>query len=240
MSKFNYTGNELEIFKLARNWKAYYLKLAKGYVKEKDNILEVGAGIGSISRLFLDNIKCKSWTSLEPDKINFAKLQKLEKIYNINKKILNVYNGTVEDFETVVQYDIIILADVLEHIKDDRKILKKLTELLKKNGKIIIYVPAHNYLYSAFDKQIGHFRRYSKKTLLNIVPKECRVICLKFIDSIGLFASLANKMFLKNPNPTKYQIIFWDTFLVKLSRIFDIFFNYRFGKNIFLVLNKRN
>ena len=87
---------------------------------------------------------------------------------------------------------------------------------LNNSGKIIIFVPASKILFSEFDKQIGHFRRYDFKSLKRILPTKSKIIEMKYIDSIGFFASLVNKLFLKSNNPTLKQVLFWDVNIYKL------------------------
>lgn len=57
-------------------------------------------------------------------------------------------------------FDTVICLNVLEHIEDDRKALKRLHSLLKPHGRLALLVPAHPALYNGFDKGVGHFRRY--------------------------------------------------------------------------------
>ena len=64
---------------------------------------------------------------------------------------------------TKKKFDLILLADVLEHIKDDKKIVNKLSKSLKNNGFILITVPSYKILFSKKDIILGHYRRYSKK-----------------------------------------------------------------------------
>ena len=58
---------------------------------------------------------------------------------------------------------------VIEHIKEDNLVVIKALNLLRKNGNLIINVPAFSYLYSKFDKDVGHYRRYSKKDFQKIL-----------------------------------------------------------------------
>jgi 2-polyprenyl-3-methyl-5-hydroxy-6-metoxy-1,4-benzoquinol methylase len=51
---------------------------------------------------------------------------------------------------------------VVEHIKDDRLAIANCKKLLKKNGHLIILVPAYRYLYNEFDKELEYYRRYNK------------------------------------------------------------------------------
>jgi hypothetical protein len=63
------------------------------------------------------------------------------------------------------------MLDVLEHIEDDVAILQKLNTLLQDRGKLIIKVPALNFIYGEMDRAIGHYRRYNKNTLVDTFQK---------------------------------------------------------------------
>lgn len=62
-------------------------------------------------------------------------------------------------------YDLVAVLDVVEHIADDVAALAAMRSLLKPGGKILIAVPAHQWLWSAHDVVNHHHRRYSKATL---------------------------------------------------------------------------
>jgi hypothetical protein len=128
-----------------------------------------------------------------------------------------------------------LYVDVLEHIeKDDQELLKAFA-LLKKNGKLIVLSPAHQSLYSPFDKKIGHFRRYNKEMLIKISPPNLVLKKMFYLDSLGLFLSLGNRLLLKAEDPTTRQITFWDKLIVPFSRITDRLSFFSFGKTIVAV-----
>lgn len=62
-------------------------------------------------------------------------------------------------------FDIIVASDCLEHLEDDRKALKNWYRLLKPQGKLIVFVPAYQFLWSEHDEVNLHFRRYTNKEL---------------------------------------------------------------------------
>ena len=64
------------------------------------------------------------------------------------------------------EFEIIGLFDVLEHIDDDEKALSEIHQALKPGGNLILTVPAHKFLWSYFDVQSHHERRYNKKELV--------------------------------------------------------------------------
>ena len=81
-----------------------------------------------------------------------------------------VMNGEKLDFENST-FDIVIASDCLEHIKDDQKALKEWYRVLKNQGKLIIFVPAFNALWSELDNLNLHFRRYHRNELRLMLKK---------------------------------------------------------------------
>lgn len=231
----NYIGNELELFKHAHNWKNYYAKFIKRYLK--NDVLEVGAGIGETTHSLCDGTQ-NSWLCVEPDKKLIDELTD-KKGSGYLPSFIETLTGTLEDLDTNRKFDAIIYIDVIEHIEFDSKELEKASSFLKPGGKLIILVPAHNYLYSEFDTSIGHFRRYNKKMLLDAVPKDLIKIDLRYLDSLGLLASLANKWFLKQEYPELKQIKFWDNFIIPISKITDVISFYSIGKTVIGIWEKK-
>ncbi len=66
-------------------------------------------------------------------------------------------------------YDLIAVLDVVEHIEDDVAALRAMRERLAPGGKILITVPAHQWMWSAHDVVNHHHRRYSKATLVKAI-----------------------------------------------------------------------
>ena len=96
----------------------------------------------------------------------------------------------------------------------------------------MIVAPAHNWLYTPFDRAIGHYRRYTRKTLKEVMPPELRLERLMYLDSVGQLASLGNWLFLRQRVPTLRQILFWDRILVPCSRRLDPWPRYSVGKSV--------
>ena len=92
------------------------------------------------------------------------------------------------------KFDTIMYLDVLEHIKNDKKEIDIALKSLKKNGNLIINVPAFQFLYSDFDKNVGHYRRYNKKKLISLFKnKKYKKIWCTYYDSFGFILSLLSK-----------------------------------------------
>lgn len=227
-----YVGNELELFAHASKWRSYWTSKIMRYLR--GNVLEVGAGIGTNTKnlyRFSD-----SWTALEPDASQSAIISEWLNKSNITSA--NVVIGTLKSLNEDTLYDAILYIDVLEHIEDDGQEVAYAYQHLAPGGVLVILSPAHAFLYSPFDRSIGHYRRYSMKSLLRLRPRESTIKFTGYLDSVGLLASLGNKLLLKSSMPTKTQISFWDNVLVPISRLIDEIFQFTIGKSILAIWQK--
>lgn len=233
VSDAKYIGNELDIFSNATNWKKYFSDKIDPFIS--GDVLEVGAGIGINTKYFI-NKKTRSITSIEPDKELFEKMLFNHKDLPFSNQCK--FNCTIKEVEA--SFDTIIYIDVLEHILESNKEIELIEKRLKPGGHLIILVPAYNFLYSEFDKSIGHFRRYNKKILRKEVDNRLFEKDLFYLDSLGVIASLMNKTILKKNSPSLKNIIFWDKILVPISKILDVITNKTFGKSLIGIYAKDN
>ena len=224
----NYPGKELEIFDKATFWRKYVHILVKKYMKE--NRLEVGAGIGSFTNNYKD--KFSKITLTELDKKNVLILKK-----RFKKSKIKIYCDYTKKIKN--KFNTILYMNVLEHIKNDLKEIKIALSKLNKNGYLIILVPAHDKLYTKFDHEIGHFRRYEIDFFRKLNLKKNKIIKLHYLDSSGYFLYFLNKIFFKEETyPSKYKIFIWDKFFTPISFVIDKLLNFRFGKNILCIIKK--
>ena len=200
-----YIGSELDLFSDAIVWKKYWFRSIEMHLGK--NILDIGAGIGATATLFLDR-NVDSYTALEPDFENFNKIKKNKDLNNTPFR-LNCIHGDISSLEENSLFDTILFIDVLEHILDDSKELEEASKHLLPKGKIIVLSPAHDFLYSPFDKAVGHYRRYNKKSLMSIKPSILNTEHIFYLDSIGILISMINRYILRSKTPNKQQIKFW-------------------------------
>ena len=232
---FSYIGAELEIFRHATNWKNYYSRQIRPFFGA--DVLEVGAGIGATTES-LCNGEQRRWVCLEPDAQMAAEIAaKIEK--RELPACCEVVIKTLADLDESEKFDSIIYIDVLEHIEHDGEEVLAAARHLKENGFLIVLAPAHQFLFTPFDKAIGHFRRYNKKSLSALIPAELEREKLIYLDSIGAFASLGNKLALRRSMPTLRQILLWDRKLVPISIFFDSKIGFHAGKSVLGVWRKQ-
>ena len=227
MGEYRYTGTELDLFSQARNWKRYLLDKLGPLIR--GDVLELGSGIGTVTRTFHTGA-ASTWTCLEPD----AELvrQHRDAMAGLgDSPEVRICTGALADLPGDERFDTILYVDVLEHIEADREELRRAGSHLRSGGRVVVLSPAHQGLYSPFDKAIGHCRRYNKASLRR-AGGDLHCDAVYYLDAVGLLASLANRALLRQAMPTPSQIAFWDGKMIPLSRRIDPLLGYRLGKSI--------
>lgn len=231
MADFSYVGSELDLFAAAVNWKAYWSEIVRPWIH--GDVLEAGAGIGS-NTPFLYAGNAGRWVCLEPDPALVSQLnQKVAQIAGQRKPESTV--GTLQSLDATERFDTILYIDVLEHIENDKEELALAAERLRPGGCVIVLSPAHQQLFTPFDHAIGHFRRYNKRMIRDVSPPALRLERVFYLDSVGLTASLANRLLLRQSMPKKEQLQVWDRWMIPFSRIVDKVLAHSLGKTIVAV-----
>ena len=226
---FEYTGTDnLQIMECAVNYNKFLKNLILSNCESDSlQLLDIGAGIGT----FAEMLKKDNYDVLcvELDKKQAAIIQ--EKGLKVFASIDSIPDNSV---------DFIYSLDVLEHIENDKEEFAKWVKKLKIGGKILIYVPAFNCIWSAMDFKVKHYRRYTKKMLKDVfVSANIEIQKSEYVDCIGFFATLVyNNIFTKKGDLTKEPLDFYYKIVFPISRFLDKLFGNFFGKNVFAVGEK--
>lgn len=226
MSEFKYIGSELELFAAVHNWKSYWSRRVRPFIR--GDVLEVGAGIGA-NTPYLNPEGNRGWVCLEPDPLLVEELTL--NLAKTNGWGYEVVRGTLQNLRER-QFDTILYIDVLEHIENDRDELTDAASLLRAGGRLIVLAPAHQWLFTPFDAAIGHFRRYDGPMLRRISPAGLQLEKMSYLDSAGLLLSASNRLFLRQAMPTKVQLSFWDKRVIPVSQLLDKLLLGSVGKSI--------
>lgn len=195
-------------------------------------ILEVGCGIGNFTNSLINYGDV--W-SIDISKEYVLKTKKL-----IGNRV-NVGFGDIEKrkyFFGSQKFDSIICLNVLEHIQNDRATLKNMYDLLKDGGKLILLVPAHNFLYGEIDRSIGHFRRYEEGVLINMLEGlKFNIIISRKINFIGALGWYFAGKILKNRSVKVRYVRIFNFFAPFILRFEDLI-EPLFGTSILIVAEK--
>lgn len=149
-------------------WFVARRKIINAFIKRaefKDNIriFEIGCGNGA-------NLEFLSAhgdvTAIEKSEIALE--------YASKKNIGTIKQGELPDGipnDINEEFDLVVMLDVLEHIEDDEECIKVLRNRVSKNGKLLLTIPAHQYLWSVHDEIHHHKRRYSIKQIRELLSK---------------------------------------------------------------------
>jgi len=139
-------------------------------------ILEVGCGTGHNLQM-LERFGQVDAVEVDRDARTFAEKR-------LGRKIASARLPALRGIERGA-YDLVAALDVVEHIDDDRSTVAALASCLKPGGKLLVTVPAHQWMWSAHDELNHHKRRYSKRALRKLIEESP----LK-LDAIGYFNSI--------------------------------------------------
>ncbi len=234
-NKVQYIGKDLEAMSNALNSANWIIEEFKSYIA--GDVVEVGVGVGVFLKL-LNKLKITSLTGIEPAENLFDIILKDDSISN---KIILINDKLEPDKHSLNnKFDTILYINVLEHIENDKKEIQKAFVSLKENGHICIFVPALQFLYSEFDKEVGHFRRYKLSELKNLLKKnDFKIVKGKYFDIFGIIPWLIVFKLLKR-TLIGNQVSMYDKLLIPVIRLIENFIPIPFGKNILIVGKKIN
>jgi 2-polyprenyl-3-methyl-5-hydroxy-6-metoxy-1,4-benzoquinol methylase len=177
----------------------------------KGRILEIGSGIGNISYFFDRDGMDIDLSDIREQYRSYLK-KSFEKRAVLDMDI--VADGFVEMHgDKLGTYDAVFALNVVEHIKDDKLAIMNMIKLLKPGGKIIILVPAYQWLYNGFDVALEHFKRYTKSRLLGIFPTTgAKLIRSWYFNFAGIFGwflvgSVMKKKLIPESNMKLYNVL---------------------------------
>lgn len=173
-------------------------KLVASIVKGQ-SVVDIGCGAAYLAGLL--KARGKMVTGIEPS----SGMRALAAEINPGVTILP---GRAEKVDLLVRepVDTVLMIDVLEHIEKDLEQVKKVRSVLKTGGEFIFVVPAHPFLFGTRDKQMGHYRRYSKKLLQEIfVANGFCIEHLRHWNALGVLPYIISEKILQRPLDSKLR-----------------------------------
>lgn len=199
-----------------------------------DSILDVGAGLGT----FVDYIKNrKKIILLEIEDENVKRLKIKYKGYKNIKAIkgdLSKQNLVPEIKREKI--NTVICLNTLEHIKTDKLMIANIRRSILPKGKLILYVPALKALYGTLDKNLGHYRRYQKDELEQLlVRNRFKIIKSRYLNSFGTLSWFLYSRILKRKKVKEKRILAYDRWLVPIISKMESLLNLPFGQSLLII-----
>ena len=193
--------------------------------------LDFGAGHGA---MFQELVRVSAHVyAFEPDKD--------ARVHAITRGYDAVYENAKDALS--MQYDLIGLFDVVEHIEDDAAFLRSLHAALTPNGVLAITVPAFMSLWSTHDVTHAHFRRYTRSSIEKLLRQEGYDILAASYWNMSLFFPAAVVRLLNRsgagaltPPPIVDALL---TFIVSVEAFFLRFISFPFGVSLVIIARKQ-
>ncbi len=208
-----------EDFEFSALGEAHYYPLA--IVREfmpylSGHVIEVGAGIGQMSKFFVEAVGSNNFTAVEPD-------TKFAKQFREECPEIRLVEGTVSSLPEGTSCNTIVSVNVIEHIDDHVEELTRYHALLSpQKGNLCILAPARPEIYSPLDKDFGHFRRYTRSTMkaalteAGFAPKK-----IFYFNFPGYFAWLLNFKLMQSRTFNPKMVRFYDRFIFRYAHFLE-------------------
>ena len=205
-----YAANDLEIIEEAHRYGEYVFELFRPFIGAR--VLEVGAGIGTMSKKLVRISEMV--IGIEPNANCVARLQAA---LNDDPRF-TMLSCRLEDCDLGdlrrKRLDTVYCVNVLEHIEDDVAALKTFKDVIVPGGHVLIYVPAIQAAYGPLDAELGHHRRYSKRTLSAAFSAAgLELLRLRYANAIGLIGWMYNSHVTKARHHSVEQVKLFERFV---------------------------
>ncbi|MFI5193573.1 MAG: class I SAM-dependent methyltransferase [Chitinophagales bacterium] len=205
------------------------------------HVLEAGSGIGNISGLLLDKHLKVSLSDLRSEYClhlnkRFAAFPDLEGIYQMDLSLPDFENRYPD---LLGRFDTVVALNVVEHIKHDALAIQNAKKLLRNNGTLIVLVPAGKCLYNNFDRELGHYKRYSRKTLGRLLRAEkLTITCMSYFNFAGILGWWFSGSVMRKKIIPRSQLKLYNQ-LVPLFRFLDQLVAHAAGLSVIAVTTKQ-
>jgi 2-polyprenyl-3-methyl-5-hydroxy-6-metoxy-1,4-benzoquinol methylase len=211
----------LEVISKADRFNRWMFKTIEPYCAGR--ILEAGSGIGNISKFFLE---AGHSIALSDVRVNYV--DHLKRTFSQHRQLIDIFQLDLVDpefskkFGSIKEgFDTFFSLNVIEHIENDQLALRNAMYLLRKGGKLVILVPAFPGLYNHFDRSLGHFRRYTRKSLIKIMEQQnLEIIHARYFNLAGILGWYGSGKLQKNKTIPSGQMDLYNR-LVPAFRLLD-------------------
>lgn len=217
-----YRGRDnLAVISAAFNYNRLLLQWIREVVGDHKNVIDFGAGAGAFA-VPLHREGCDP-LCVEQDPY-FRQL-----LESCGLRVVSGLDGVVDE-----SADVIYAFDVLEHIESDVEMLAVWYRKLKAGGKLLVYVPAFQLLFSGMDRKIGHYRRYRRRKLCAKLEDAGFVVeHSEYVDSLGFAAVLLYKLFGSRAGDISWTPVkLYDRCVFPVSRVCDRVLGHCIGKSV--------
>ena len=230
----DYTVADQRRMTKARRYFEWQYQLANPQLGRR--ILEIGAGIGNFTQHLLDR---ELVVAIDAQPECIAQLRRrFSNRTNLVSMIMDVEAPEFLGLKPLL-IDSIACLNVLEHIQNDDLLLSRMREILSPGGRLVLISPACQALYGPIDRQLGHYRRYSSRLLIEkAVHAGLTPNILRYMNLVGALGWWVNAKLLRRIEQSESQIAFFNSAIVPIFSRLEAIIHPPFGQSLFAVLEK--
>jgi len=218
----------------ARNYFGWQTRLVLKELGQR--VVEVGCGIGNFTGMLLDREMVIA-VDIEPDCVERHRARYPNRP-NLHASCCDAGSAAIGDLRRF-RPDSCVCLNVLEHIADDNGALAGMASILDPGGTIVLIVPAFEALYGPFDHNLGHYRRYTRKSIVDLATAVgLEVKTARYMNLAGFFGWWANSHLFHMGSQSPKQIEFFDRFVAPIMSRVEAAVPPPFGQSLFVVLRK--
>lgn len=221
---------------LTKNYNKWIFDNIRPFIGNR--VLDVGAGMGNFLAFLSgrDSVLAIDTLDIFLDNLN----REYSSYGNILIRKCDIQEDSVVGLGRECAIDTVICNNVLEHVENDLKALINIRKILDGKGNLIIIAPAYKFLYSNWDKSVGHFRRYTYNDIRDkLVKADFTILSNFYMNILGVFGWFLNGRVLKNtPNTNssvRRQALFFDRYIVRLLRCIEDRIRPPFGLSLIVI-----
>lgn len=218
----------------AVNYHRWLLDLVAPWLRGR--AMEIGFGYGQYTRELARHVDRLLAVDVDPECLD----QFQDRPPNVDVTIADLTDPAFAEKVGVGTFDAIVCLNVLEHIDDDRGVLKQFHKALRPGGRVCLIIPAHVALYGPMDEMAGHFRRYSRPQFQErLVSAGYEVRRLSYINPLGALGWWVNAKVLKPKDlsapSVNRQILLYDRYVQPVSKLLNPLTTRLFGQSLWAV-----
>jgi SAM-dependent methyltransferase len=217
----------------AKNYFAWQSRLVARELGRR--VVEVGCGIGNFTGMLLDR---ELVVALDREEACVRILcERFPGRGNLHALTCEVPSDAFRDL-ACFRPDSVVCVNVLEHIEDDRAALRDMAQILAPAGVLVLLVPAFDALYGPIDRNLGHYRRYRRGSIVNLADAAgLGVRKLHYVNAAGFLGWWVNGHLLQRQSQSDGQIAIFDR-LVPLLSALESAVKPPFGQSLLAVLRR--
>jgi SAM-dependent methyltransferase len=218
----------LEDLEAARNYNAWIASLVLPHLG--DDPIEIGSGLGG---------NAARWLAAGMPRVTVSDVDG-ETLGSLRRRFEGDARVEVAEVDLMRpprrNHTAVVAINVLEHVEDDISGLRAAHELVPPGGRVVIFVPAFEFAMSRFDREIGHYRRYTVKTLRqSFEAAGLEVERCHYVNSPGLVAWTVGMKWLRQQPREGMVLRVWDGVVIPVTRRVEARVRPPFGQSVLAV-----